>query len=143
MSETKRLYRSENNRVIGGICGGLGDYFGVDPVLVRLVFVALGLANGLGVLIYFIMWLIVPDISARSLTSEEVVRSNMGDISQQARHLGRSFTESGYGPLIIGALLIVLGAVFLLDDVFTWLSPALVWPVVMIVIGAFFLLKRR
>ena len=61
MSEGKILYRSHTERVIGGVCGGLARYFSIDPVLVRLGFVALGLINGLGVLIYLVMWLVVPD----------------------------------------------------------------------------------
>lgn len=60
MSEVKRLYRSKN-RMIGGVCGGLGEYFGIDPTLVRLVFVLLFLAYGFGPLLYIVMWVIVPE----------------------------------------------------------------------------------
>lgn len=56
----KHLYRSHTNRVLGGICGGLGDYFGIDPVLVRLVWLLLILFGGLGLILYPIAWLIIP-----------------------------------------------------------------------------------
>jgi phage shock protein C len=64
MSDTiqprKRLYRSRTERMIAGVCGGLGDYFNIDPVWVRVLFLVLLLAAGSTLLVYLIMWLIVP-----------------------------------------------------------------------------------
>ena len=59
--ETKKLYRSKKNRMIAGVCGGLGDYFNIDPTLVRLLFVLVGLAVGGGFLLYLLLWLIMPE----------------------------------------------------------------------------------
>ncbi|MBU4246218.1 MAG: PspC domain-containing protein [Nanoarchaeota archaeon] len=56
----KRLYRSGNDRIIGGVCGGLAEYLGVDPVPIRLIWVILTFAGGSGVLLYLIAWLIIP-----------------------------------------------------------------------------------
>lgn len=57
----KRLYRSGKNKIIAGICGGIGEYFGIDPVIVRLVWVIFTLLSfGFGVLAYIIAWLIIP-----------------------------------------------------------------------------------
>ena len=56
---TKKLYRIPSEGMIGGVCAGLGEYLGVDPTVVRLVFV-LAFGGGSGVLIYIIMWLIIP-----------------------------------------------------------------------------------
>ena len=60
-TETKRLYRSRDERIIGGICGGLGKYLTMDPTVVRLIFVLLALAGGPGLLIYLIMLIVVPE----------------------------------------------------------------------------------
>lgn len=57
----KRLCRSRTQRMIGGVCGGVGDYFEVDPTLVRLAWVLFGLLGGTGVLAYIVAWLIVPE----------------------------------------------------------------------------------
>lgn len=57
---TKRLYRSTKDKMLGGVCGGIAEYFDVDPALVRLLWVLLTLAGGAGVLLYIIAWLIVP-----------------------------------------------------------------------------------
>jgi phage shock protein C len=56
----KKLYRSEEQRVIAGVCGGIGEYFDIDPTLVRLLAVALVLAGGSGVLGYILAWIIIP-----------------------------------------------------------------------------------
>ena len=60
MEEVKRLYRSKNEKIIAGVCGGIGKYFNVDPVLVRLLFVILAWAGGLGIMLYLVAWLITP-----------------------------------------------------------------------------------
>ena len=62
MSEaTKRLYRSRTERWFAGVCGGLGTYFGIDPTLVRVLFVIFALTFGSGLLIYLILWLLIPN----------------------------------------------------------------------------------
>ena len=56
----KRLYRSRNNYVIAGVCGGIGEYFEVDPTLVRLAFACMLLLAGTGLLFYLIAWTVIP-----------------------------------------------------------------------------------
>ncbi len=58
--EPKKLYRNMRNKMIGGVAAGLGDYFAIDPTLVRLAFVALALLGGPGIVVYLIMWIVVP-----------------------------------------------------------------------------------
>jgi len=58
--EKRRLYRSQKDRIIGGVCGGLSDYFGWDPTLVRVVFAVLLLAGGNGLLLYLLLWILTP-----------------------------------------------------------------------------------
>lgn len=57
---TKRLYRSRKDRVIAGVCGGLANYFGIDPTWVRLFFILFLFLGGSAFLVYIIMWLIIP-----------------------------------------------------------------------------------
>ncbi len=59
--EPKKLRRSRSDRMVAGVCAGLAEYFNVDPVLVRLVFVLLALAGGPGVLLYIVLWIIMPE----------------------------------------------------------------------------------
>ena len=62
MTSVKRLYRSSDNRVFAGICGGLGEYFDVDPTVVRVVYVLLSLLTAfMGVLLYIILLFLIPN----------------------------------------------------------------------------------
>lgn len=61
MEATKRLYRSRSDRRVAGVAGGLAEYFNVDATLVRIVFILLTLAGGPGLLLYIILWLLMPE----------------------------------------------------------------------------------
>jgi phage shock protein C len=56
----KRLQRSRTEKMIGGVCGGFAEYFNVDPTLVRVIWVAMTLIVGIGILLYLILWLVMP-----------------------------------------------------------------------------------
>ena len=57
----KKLYLSDTDRKIGGVCGGLGEYFDKDPTLIRIIFILLALLSfGLGIIAYILIWIIVP-----------------------------------------------------------------------------------
>jgi phage shock protein C len=56
----KRLHRSRDEKMVGGVCGGLAEYFGVDPTIVRLLLVIVTLLGGAGVLLYVVLWVIMP-----------------------------------------------------------------------------------
>lgn len=56
----KKLYRSETNRKLAGVCGGIGEYFSIDPTLVRLGWVVITLCAGAGLLAYIIAAIIIP-----------------------------------------------------------------------------------
>jgi phage shock protein C len=63
MEEPRKLYRSRNQRMLAGVCGGLAEYFGLDATLIRVLFLVLAVFGGSGLVIYVVMWLIVPDVS--------------------------------------------------------------------------------
>jgi phage shock protein C len=59
--EPKRIYRSRKDRILGGVCGGMGNYFNLDPVLVRVIWVVLLFAAGVGFLAYILAWILIPE----------------------------------------------------------------------------------
>lgn len=65
--EEKKLRRS-SDKMIAGVCAGVAEYFGVDPVIVRIVFVLLALAGGPGFLLYIILWIVMPESPTDSAT---------------------------------------------------------------------------
>jgi phage shock protein C len=60
MDAGRKLYRSNTNRMLAGVCGGLAEYFNLDPTLIRVLFVVLAVLGGSGVVLYLAMWIIVP-----------------------------------------------------------------------------------
>jgi phage shock protein PspC (stress-responsive transcriptional regulator) len=56
-----RMYRDHDHRIFGGVCAGMGAYWDIDPLIMRVIFVALIFAGGLGILTYFILWVVLPE----------------------------------------------------------------------------------
>jgi phage shock protein PspC (stress-responsive transcriptional regulator) len=77
----KRLYRSRTDRVLGGVCGGLGRYFGIDPVIVRLLAIVLTLAGGAGVVAYLVALLLVPQEDGDAAAGDTRPRRGPGTIA--------------------------------------------------------------
>lgn len=148
-----KLYRSRTDVMIAGVCAGLGSYLGVNTSLVRLFFVLLAFsANGFGVLIYFLLWIIVPpEDRARNANLEQSVIVGSQEIAGKARAMTDDLREIVRKPnpqagLIIGSALILLGVVYLLDNLrlpwLTWFNTNLMWPVLLILGGLALLLRR-
>jgi phage shock protein C len=73
--DTRKLYRLPGEGMVGGVCAGLGEYFSIDPTIIRLLFVFLALAGMSGVLIYLILLLVVPSKSEIKEVNSEIVDS--------------------------------------------------------------------
>lgn len=80
MDEPRRLYRSETDRMLAGVCGGLGEFFGVDPTLIRIGFIVLALAGGAGLPIYLAMWVVVPRASRVGSPGIDVARDAADEV---------------------------------------------------------------
>ena len=76
----KRLYRSRTDRVLGGVCGGLGRYFGIDPVIIRLLAIVLTLAGGAGVVAYLVALLLVPQEEGEAAAPDTPPRRGPGTL---------------------------------------------------------------
>jgi phage shock protein C len=61
MAQTRKLYRSRTDRKLAGVCGGLAQYFNIDPTLIRVLFVVLAILGGSGLVLYLALWIIVPN----------------------------------------------------------------------------------
>jgi len=124
----KKIYRSEREKMIGGVCGGLAEYFNVDVVLIRLFWVLLFFLGGSGVLAYIIAWIIIP--------SEADAQPYTGD--GEPWEGADSTHNSGRGSKIVGIILIMVGVFFLAKiyiPQFYWSRLRGLWPVVLIVVG--------
>ncbi len=115
-SAPRLLRRSRDDRVIAGVCGGLGRYLGIDPVLLRIAFVVLALAGGGGVLLYLVAWVLIPN-------------ERPGEAPGDAAPSGGDTLR-----LVAGGLLIVVGALMLLEMSIPRIGRYL-WPIALIAIG--------
>jgi phage shock protein C len=61
MDSTKRITRSQSDRLLGGVAGGLAAYLGIDPLIIRIAFIALTVLNGFGMILYLALWVLVPN----------------------------------------------------------------------------------
>lgn len=93
-----RLHKSRTNRVLAGVCGGLGEYFDIDPTFVRLLFALLVIFNGIGILAYIVLWIVMPEESSADLAPRDVVRENIGRIRSDAERLGGQFRPGSATP---------------------------------------------
>ena len=135
-----RLTRSNSDKVIAGVCGGLAAYLDIDSTLVRLAFAILLFASGIGLPIYVILWIIMPEADSQSQSDAEVIQKNLGEMGDTV-YSGVSRIGK---PATVGILLILLGAYFLLNQLgwLNWISGAVFWPLVIIGIGVFLLIRR-
>lgn len=141
-----RLSRNPQNAILGGVCSGLGDYLGIDPVIVRIFFIIFALASGVGVLVYVLLWIILPRTDEVNPTGF----ANANDFGNRARQMGEEFGQAFRRPnpgaaKFIGFALVLAGAVFLLENLhlpwLSWLRSELIWPALLIVGGVALLLR--
>jgi phage shock protein C len=146
------LYRSRDDAIIGGVCGGIGEHLGVDSLWVRVFFLLLALGNGIGVLLYFLLWISMPlEGQPRSATLRDNVRLCSQEIAEHTLAMGADLRSLVYRPqtrarLIVGAVLIIWGVFNLLEYLglagLWWLDFDLLWPVLLILGGLALLLRR-
>lgn len=99
----KRLYRSRDNRMIAGVCGGIGEYFNIDPTLIRLLLLFLTIWGGGGVVVYFIAWLIIPEAPVTSAPPSGAGQKPAGQPEQveakaEPAPAGDDTSEAGTAP---------------------------------------------
>jgi phage shock protein C len=155
------LYRSETDRIIGGVCGGLGEYLHVNPLLVRILFVLLAMTSGLGFLpvaAYILLWIFVPTRRTETLSHDELLRQNVDEIGQRAREFGHEAQNALRGNrwgesadsiasnrmIVLGGGLVLVGLLLLLDSLglLWWFRWGTLWPLLIIALGAVILLNN-
>ncbi|MGA2911458.1 MAG: PspC domain-containing protein [Candidatus Levyibacteriota bacterium] len=141
----RKLYRSETNRVIAGVAGGLGEYFEVDPTIIRLLFVLLTVFGGGGILVYIILWILIPCESCINKNSEDTIKQNAKELKTKAKTFAQEFkgmSMEDHPRNWLGFLIIILGLLFLFDNL-GFLQFHLFWPLLLVALGFFLLFKNK
>lgn len=90
--QSKRLYRDPHNRMIGGVCGGIGRYFDIDPVIIRLIFALFAIFGGAGILVYIVAWMLVP-LAKTPQQLKEMYSDQPFSIQDMAQSMGEELNE--------------------------------------------------
>jgi phage shock protein C len=128
---SRRLYRSDQDRVLGGICGGLGEYLDADPNIIRILAVVFTIAAlGTGVIVYIASWIILPRRGFEPVSDGESVQPNYsGDVA--------------WHTLVPGAVLVMLGLLLLARHQWHWFGLGHLWPVALVALGIALIVQAR
>lgn len=151
---TERLYRSGIDKKLGGVCGGLAEYFDVDATLIRLLVLISFFLGGVGLMAYIIAWVIIPMNPAYQVGASYGGAHNVADEMRESVHdiqnSAQSFAHDlkGVNPerrkKYIGIGLVVLGLLFLMDQWFPYFFDwGKMWPLIFIVIGIGIMWRRN
>ncbi len=134
----KRLHRNSQDTVVGGVAAGLANYFAIDPLLIRILFiVSLFFSFGTSILIYIILWVVLPDINYSAPPVADTVSPAPPAADEPA-------SKSDKNIKVAGIALLAIGAFMLFDDWIVWYDfHKYFWPLAFIGLGAFLLLRRR
>ena len=135
----KKLERNPHNKIIAGVASGLADYFSVDISLIRVLFIILFVFGFSGILIYIVLWILVPERSSYQNFADPDYRTYNDSFNEP-----RPAPKSNSGRFIAGLLLIAIGCWFMLVEfniIPDWFSIFKLWPIILIVLGVMILFK--
>lgn len=157
-TQPKKLYRSTTNKIIFGVCAGLAEYFEIDPIIVRALFVLFALMGGGAVILYLILALIIPSDNPAVSSGQEVkefahdLGAKVQSVAGEFKSVKQETADTGAGRRFFGLIVLLVGLYFLLREVlpwpmfhlyFSWFRWGLFWPIVIIVIGVYLLVKNN
>lgn len=144
---SKKLCRSRKDYMIAGVCGGIAEYFEIDPTLVRLLAVLVVLLGGAGVVAYIIAWIVIPKnpgqvsdepFKEREKVKEKIKKSAKDVIEEVKEHFESeepSHKSEKNRRILGGIIVIAIGLIFLLNGFFPWVGWNKLWPVILIAVG--------
>jgi len=140
MSNTKKLYRSKTNRVIFGICGGLGEYFDIDPLVIRILFILLTFTGGSGIVIYLILAIMIPDSSGNKKSINEVISGTQEKTQELAEEIKKNRDWIVNIKNIVGLVILFIGLDILFEQIFDFnpfsiINWGIVWALIIVLIG--------
>lgn len=141
----RTLHRSSTNKVVAGVAGGLGEYFDVDPTIIRIAFILLSVFGGSGILIYLVLWLIMPKTDSTGLPKDHL-RNSVNEMRDSFKGFAediKSGSNMGERRKWLGIVILVLGLAALFDSFgFGFSEGNKLWPIILIVLGLIALSRR-
>lgn len=135
-----KLSRRDKNKVLGGVCGGFGDYLGIDPLIFRIIFVLMTLFGGGGIFIYLVLWIVVPSKTRVGKNTEDYIKENVEELKTKTREV------AGKEPKVfLGVILVVIGLSLLMQNLGFYNFNIIwkFWPIALIALGFVMLTKKN
>ncbi len=147
MEQVKKFYRSTTQRTIAGVAGGIAEHFNIDPVIVRIAFVLAALGGGSGILIYIVLWIVIPEApvfnnTERDNTTNSTVNHIQSTTNMETQSEPKKEKRNYHSNLTGGLILITLGILFLIVRFVPNIDFGDLWPIILIVIGITILLRN-
>ena len=137
----KQLYRSTNNKVISGVCGGIAEYFEIDPTIVRLLWALITITGGIGIIAYIVCIIIIPENTFSYRANDFEKTENNATYSSYTDN--ESSPSDNNSKLLFGVILVILGIVLVAKKFVHWIDFGSVWPVLLVVAGIHLIVKEK
>ena len=135
----KKLQRDTKNKVIGGVCAGLANYFDIDASLVRLLFAFMFLCASAGFWLYIILWIVMPAGQISQNADYFVSPDGTTEVTEEGKNDSLK-TPKSKGSIVAGLILIGIGAIGLLHRYIPEINWDTAWPILLIVLGLFLII---
>ena len=134
--ENRKLSRNTMNKVIGGVCSGLAEFFGLDVALVRIAFVIAFMFASFGFWLYIILWIVLPEGQQTTDNGQQTFGQSQSQSQSQSQHSEPvSKSESKVKSVLAGSFVILIGLLFLINNFIpiNWVWK--LWPLILVAIG--------
>ncbi len=136
----KTLFRSDSNTIIAGVCAGIGEYFEVDPIFIRILFVLITLFGGSGIFIYFVLWILIPSRRHGGFSFHSSFQENIHEIKEKAQNFVKNtgnMHKAESSQRWLGFSILFIGVLFLFSNFgyFHMGDIIKLWPLLLVGLG--------
>lgn len=142
----KRLLRDSKNKILAGVAAGIANYFEIDPNIIRLLFIVLTVFGGSGLLIYIVLWLLLPTDGSHAVEGKDTFKENVEQMKEAVKEFAKEIKKEvhhvegekkGKSQQSLGIILVVIGLIFLLTNLglLDFYVIQKLWPVLLIFLG--------
>lgn len=141
---TKKLRRSKTDKIFFGVCGGIGEFFNIDPIFIRIIWsILLFVSDTPAVLMYIICVIVIPEES-----NEDIYRGNNSSAFSERKKYNSQYSNKNNTIVYLGLALILIGTYMLIKIIFPEITFQLIrikryWPVLLIILGIYLIANRN
>ncbi len=147
----KKLLRNKGDKMIAGVASGIADYFDIDANMIRLLFILLTIFGGSGILLYIVLWILIPSDGSKNMSGgKDVMRENVREMKETVSEVAKEFKsrpkeKHEKSQLGFGIVIVVVGILFLLNNlgIFEMVEVQKFWPLLLVFLGIYIVSKNE